>query len=158
MMNIYNGNATTDANGEAIITMPSYFEAENKDFRYQLTTIGQPAQVWVAEKISGNQFKVKSDKPNVEISWQVTGVRQDVWANTHRVVAEVDKKGIEKGKYIHPELYGKSRAFAMPVSNSNGHIQPSIGFKTTAQLAQEKTKADLAKKQAAIANAAKTTK
>jgi hypothetical protein len=158
MMNIYNGNATTDASGEAIVTMPSYFEAENKDFRYQLTTIGQPAQVWVAEKISGNQFKVKSDKPNVEISWQVTGVRQDAWANANRVVAEVEKKGVEKGKYLHPELFGKSREFGMPATSARGEMHPNPSFKSTAQLAQEKNKADLAKKQTTIANAAKTTK
>ena len=158
MMNIYNGNATTDANGEAIVTMPSYFEAENKDFRYQLTTIGQPAQVWVAEKISGNQFKVKSDKPNVEISWQVTGVRQDAFANANRVVAEVEKKGVEKGKYIHPELYGLSREYRMPYTSSKGEMHQNAAFKNSAQIAQEKTKANLAQKQTTTANAAKTTK
>ena len=158
MMNIYNGNATTDASGEAIVTMPSYFEAENKDFRYQLTTIGQPAQVWVAEKISGNQFKVKSDKPNVEISWQVTGVRQDAWANANRVVAEVEKKGVEKGKYLHPELFGKSKEFGMPATSARGEMHPNPSYKSSAQLAQEKVKADLAQKQAAVAKAAKTTK
>ena len=39
-MNIYNGNITTDPNGEAIVEMPDYFDALNKDFRYQLTVIG----------------------------------------------------------------------------------------------------------------------
>ena len=128
--------------------MPSYFEAENKDFRYQLTTIGQPAQVWVAEKISGNQFKIKSDKPNVEISWQVTGVRQDAWANAHRVEPEMEKKGIEKGKYLHPELFGKSRDFAMPTGVTKGDAQTGTSVKNTAEQTKEKTKADLAKKQA----------
>src|SRR5262249_23269056 len=41
MMNVYNGNATTDRRGIAAITMPEYFEALNRDFRYQLTVIGQ---------------------------------------------------------------------------------------------------------------------
>jgi hypothetical protein len=45
MMNVYNGNVTTDSRGFAHITMPDWFEALNGDFRYQLTTIGQPAQV-----------------------------------------------------------------------------------------------------------------
>jgi hypothetical protein len=113
MMNIYNGNATTDANGNATVILPSYFEAENKDFRYQLTTIGQPAQVWVAEKVSGNKFVVKSDRPNVEISWQVTGVRQDAWANSNRVVPEVAKDAADRGKYLHPELFGGDRMDAI---------------------------------------------
>jgi hypothetical protein len=51
MMNIYNGNITTDANGEATVSMPSYFEAENVDFRYQLTVMGVFAQAIVAEGV-----------------------------------------------------------------------------------------------------------
>jgi hypothetical protein len=40
---------------------------------------------FIAEKMTGNQFKVKTDKPNVEVSWQVAGVRQDPVANAYRV-------------------------------------------------------------------------
>jgi len=54
MMNVYNGNVTTDRHGFAIVTLPSYFEALNRDFRYQLTVIGQFAQAIVAEEISHN--------------------------------------------------------------------------------------------------------
>src|SRR6202023_673525 len=36
MMNIYNGNVVLDANGQAIVQMPDWFEALNQDFRYQL--------------------------------------------------------------------------------------------------------------------------
>ena len=74
MLNVYNGNITTDANGEATVSLPNYFEALNINFRYQLTPIGQYSQVFVAEKVKNNQFKIKSDKSNVEISWQVTGI------------------------------------------------------------------------------------
>ena len=35
MKNIYDGVITTDANGDATVVMPDYFEALNKDFRYQ---------------------------------------------------------------------------------------------------------------------------
>ena len=107
MMNIYNGNITTDANGEAIVNMPSYFQAENTDFRYQLTVIGTFAQAIVAKEISGNQFVVKTDKPNVKVSWMVTGVRNDVWAQNNRVVPETEKAEADKGRYLHPEFYGK---------------------------------------------------
>lgn len=110
MMNIYNGNVTTDANGLAIVTLPTYFEALNQDFRYQLTPIGTFAQAIVKEEVQGNQFMVQTDKPNVKISWQVTGVRKDAWAAQNRVVPEVEKPAIEKGKYLHPELYGADRS------------------------------------------------
>jgi hypothetical protein len=37
----------------------------------------------------------------------VTGIRKDPWADANRIKVEVAKKGDEKGKYLHPELYGK---------------------------------------------------
>jgi hypothetical protein len=113
MMNIYNGNATTDANGTVTVKLPDYFMAENKDFRYQLTVIGSFAQAMVGEEVKDNQFVIKTNQPNVKVSWQVTGIRQDAWANSNRIVAEVEKKGIEKGKYLHPELFGKPKSLSI---------------------------------------------
>lgn len=106
MMNIYNGNATTDAAGMATVELPAYFEALNMEFRYQLTCIGQFAQAIVKEKVAGNRFVIQTDKPGVEVSWQVTGIRQDAYAKANRVVPEVEKKADDKGKYLHPELFG----------------------------------------------------
>jgi hypothetical protein len=105
MMNIYNGNVTTDANGDAVITLPDWFEALNKDFRYQLTVIGTFAQAIVAEKVKGNRFTIKTNAPNVEVSWQVTGIRQDAWANKHRIPTEETKSEKERGYFLHPELF-----------------------------------------------------
>lgn len=107
MMNIYNGNITTSASGDATITLPNYFAALNKDFKYQLTCIGTFAQAIVAEEVSGNTFKIKTDKPNVKVSWQVAGVRQDAVANYYRIQNEVEKTAPEKGFYLVPEAYGK---------------------------------------------------
>ncbi|MBS3914249.1 MAG: hypothetical protein KG003_07095 [Bacteroidetes bacterium] len=107
MMNVYNGNTTTDAEGNAIVALPTYFEAENVDFKYQLTVIGQFAQAIVATEISDNKFTIKTDKPNVKVSWQVTGVRNDKWANANKIIAEKEKEPTAKGKYLHPELYGQ---------------------------------------------------
>ena len=90
MKNIYDGNVVTDGSGTAVVKMPDWFEALNRDFRYQLTVIGQFAQAIVASKIANGQFAIKTDKPGVEVSWQVTGIRQDAWANAHRVPGEPD--------------------------------------------------------------------
>jgi len=106
MMNIYNGNVVTDANGDAIVPLPEWFEALNRDFRYQLTVIGQFAQAIVTGEVANHQFSIKTDKPGVKVSWQVTGIRQDAWANAHRVPVEEDKNARERGHYLHPELYG----------------------------------------------------
>ncbi len=106
MMNIYNGNVVTDASGEAVVNLPDWFETLNRDFRYQLTAIGQQAQAWISSEIANRTFAIKTDKPNVKISWQVTGIRQDAWANAHRTPVELEKLDREKGFYLHPELYG----------------------------------------------------
>ena len=107
MMNVYNGNIITNEQGEVAVTLPDYFEALNKDFRYQLTVIGTFAQAIVYKKIENNKFVIKTDKPNVEVSWQVTGIRKDPFAEKNRVVPEVEKTADEKGKYLHPEAYGQ---------------------------------------------------
>ena len=106
MMNIYNGNVVTDSSGTAVVTMPAWFEALNTDFRYQLTVIGQFAQAIVAVKMANGSFTIKTSKSGVEVSWQVTGVRQDAWANAHRIPVEVEKAQRDQGHYLHPELFG----------------------------------------------------
>jgi len=108
MMNIYNGNVVTDANGDAVVPLPEWFETLNRDFRYQLTVIGQFAQAIVTGEVANHQFSLKTDKPEVKVSWQVTGIRQDAWANAHRIPVEEEKNARERGHYIHPELYGAS--------------------------------------------------
>jgi hypothetical protein len=107
MMNVYNGNVTTDGNGDAEVTLPDWFEALNRDFRYQLTVVGRFAQAMVASKIAGNRFTIKTDRPNVEVSWQVTGIRQDAFANKHRIPVEEDKQDDERGLFLHPAEHGK---------------------------------------------------
>jgi trimeric autotransporter adhesin len=106
MMNIYNANVTLDRQGEAVITLPEWFETLNRDFRYQLTCIGGFAPVYVAEEVQNNTFRIAGGKPGMKVSWQVTGIRQDAWANTHRIPVEQAKPDRERGYYIHPELYG----------------------------------------------------
>jgi trimeric autotransporter adhesin len=109
MKNIYDGVATLDAGGEAVIQMPEWFGALNRDFRYQLTCIGGFAPVYVAGELANNQFKIGGGREGMKISWQVTGIRQDAWANAHRTPVELEKPDREKGFYLHPELYGASQ-------------------------------------------------
>ncbi|MHC4458350.1 MAG: hypothetical protein ACYS0I_14935 [Planctomycetota bacterium] len=106
MMNVYNGNVVLDKNGEACVQLPEYFEALNRDFRYQLTCIGGFAPVYIAEEISENQFKIAGGKRGMKISWQVTGIREDRYAKSNRIPVEEDKPIEAKGYYLHPELYG----------------------------------------------------
>jgi hypothetical protein len=127
MMNIYNGNVVTDASGSAIVTLPDYFEALNMDFRYQLTVIGTFAQAIVAEEIMNNQFTIRTDRANTKVSWQVTGVRHDNYANAHRVIPEVEKEREFKGKYLHPAEFGKAATIGMDEITRPKEASPGEG-------------------------------
>jgi hypothetical protein len=113
MMNVYNGNITTDRHGLATVILPEYFGAINRDFRYQLTVIGQFAQAIVKQEIENNRFTIRTNKPSVKVSWQVTGVRQDAYAEANRIQVEEDKSASERGHYLHPELFGATEKEAI---------------------------------------------
>ena len=108
MMNMYNGNTVLDENGQASILLPAWFEKLNGDYRYQLTPVGTWAPLYIAEKIKDNRFKIAGGEPGMEVSWQVTGVRQDPFAQENRMQVEVTKPLSEQGTYLHPEVYGQS--------------------------------------------------
>jgi hypothetical protein len=107
MKNIYDGNIVTDESGEATVTLPEYFEALNRDFRYQLTVIGTLAQATVADEIRANRFVIRTSAPNVKVSWQVTGIRHDRWADKNRIPNEVQKSERERGYYLHPKAFNQ---------------------------------------------------
>jgi hypothetical protein len=117
MMNVYNGNVTTNATGFATVELPDYFEALNRDFRYQLTVIGTFAQAIVKEKVKNNRFVIQTSEPNVEVSWQVTGIRQDPFANQQRIPETVEKPAGERGYYLHPS------AFGLPAERGIGNLE-----------------------------------
>jgi hypothetical protein len=107
MMDIYNGMIALDAHGTAWVQLPNYFEALNRDFRYQLTSIGtaQP-MLHVGTEISQNRFKIAGGKPGAKVSWQVTGVRRDAYAQAHPFLVEENKPAGERGHYLTPALFG----------------------------------------------------
>lgn len=103
MKNIYDGVVVLDAKGEATIALPAWFEALNQDFRYQLTSIGAPAPgLYVAEEVKGNHFRIAGGPHNGKVSWQVTGIRHDAYANAHRIPVEEAKPADLRGTYLNP--------------------------------------------------------
>lgn len=130
MMNIYNGNIVTDSHGLATVVLPDYFSALNADFRYQLTVIGQFAQAIVAQEIDSDRFTIKTDKPSVKVSWQVTGVRQDAYAKAHRIRVEEEKAEQERGHYLHPELFGAREQDAIGASTEPAFAEPNVPMPT----------------------------
>lgn len=131
MMNIYNGIALTDSNGYATITMPDWFEALNRDFRYQLTVVDAAdteefVLAKVVKKLSANKFTIRTSKGQIEVSWQVTGIRQDAWANAHRIKVEVDKPVHERGFYRNPQLFGQPASRKIEEATRPGAMQPRL--------------------------------
>jgi hypothetical protein len=124
MKNIYDGVVVTDASGFATVTLPDYFEALNRDFRYQLTVIGQFAQAIIATEISNNQFTIQTDQPNVKVSWQVTGIRQDAYANWARLPVEETKPAGAQGTYINPQAYGQPLSMGEQFRGTSSPVQP----------------------------------
>ncbi len=55
-----------------------------------------------------NHFKFAGGKNGMKVSWQVTGVRQDAWANAHRIPLEEEKPAAARGTYLHPEAFGQA--------------------------------------------------
>jgi hypothetical protein len=120
MKNVYDGVVVLDNKGKAEIELPNWFGILNKDFRYQLTAIGAPGpNLHIAEKISdtttsnknknnnNSRFKIAGGASGMEVSWQVTGIRRDPWANANRIQVEEDKPDKERGYYLHPDVYSQ---------------------------------------------------
>ncbi len=70
--------------------------------------IGSFARAIVEQEIQDNQFVIATDEPNVKVSWQVTGIRQDPLAQSRRVKTVRDKPVSERGLYGYAEAYGLS--------------------------------------------------
>jgi hypothetical protein len=112
-----------DDNGEAVVDLPDWFDDLDMDFRYQLTAVGAPVpNLHIAEEIvsdttnasqqaddysNNTRFRIAGGNPGMKVSWQVTGIRQDPWANANRVKVEEDKSENERGHYLYPQIYGQ---------------------------------------------------
>ena len=118
MKNVYDGVVVLDRKGKAEIELPDWSGALNKDFRYQLTAIGAPGpNLYIAEEISdkttnytsnnNSRFKIAGGTSGMKVSWQVTGIRKDTYANANRIEVEEEKPDKERGYYLHPDLYGQ---------------------------------------------------
>jgi len=146
MMNIYNGVAELDASGEAVIALPDWFQALNRDFRYQLTPIGAPGpNLYIAEEVANNRFKIAGGKPGSKVSWQVTGIRQDAFANANRIPVEVEKAAADRGRYLYPEALGQPASARIgyeappPGSEQSVHHHPALPRNGAASRLQQRT-------------------
>lgn len=135
VINFYSGNVVTDANGKATVKLPDYFESINKDFRYQLTVIGVFAQAIISKEESNNSFEIATNLPNVKVSWEVKGVRNDAYMQKHPFVVEEEKPADQKGKYIDPTSHN------LPLSRGINYDASNVGESSTNYVAPVSQKA-----------------
>lgn len=111
VLNVYRGNVILDANGEATVSLPNYFEAINTNFSYNLTAIGAKSEVFIKEEINKNQFKIAGGLPNQKISWQVYAERNDAYLQQfpEKRAVEINKDANDSGKYLMPELFNQPK-------------------------------------------------
>jgi hypothetical protein len=138
VLNMYRGTVPFDANGEAIVTMPDYFDAININFSYQLTPIGGYAPLYIKEKLVDGTFVIAGGLPGMEVSWTVVGQRNDPYMQQHPESGQVEvvKEDWNQGKYLQPDLYGKPADLkivkpleTLPVVDENGVLQQEIKIK-----------------------------
>jgi len=111
MKNVYDGVVTLDSAGEATVSLPDWFGALNRDFRYQLTAIGSAApDLHVKSEVQDDAFSIAGGASGQKVSWQLTGIRKDAWANAHRIPVEEVKPTDERGLYVHPTENGQPAA------------------------------------------------
>ena len=111
MLNIYKGNAVSE--GKKAIVMPDWFVALNgnniDDYSFNITPLNDFCGDYYVDNsqiASKGEFTVYTEK-NCEFSWIVYGVRHDKFALENPIIVEEEKpvNHIEKGKYVHPEVW-----------------------------------------------------
>jgi len=101
-----------------MVNLPDYFQALNSDFRYQLTAIGAPGpNLYVAEEISGNHFRIAGGKPGAKVSVQVTGVRQDAYAKAHPITVEEESQHSKRETTCTLNYFGATEKEAVGAIN-----------------------------------------
>jgi hypothetical protein len=108
MKNVYDGVAVLDDDGGTEVQLPRWFEALNRDYRYQLTPIGASApNLHISREVANGSFSIAGGIPNMRVCWQVTGIRKDAWAEAYPIPVEEMKVANDRGRYLHPQVFGQ---------------------------------------------------
>jgi hypothetical protein len=98
--------------------LPDYFLALNDDYRYLASPLEQSMpnlhlssgvrREYFFGMFGPIVFSVAGGVAGGEISWQVTGVRQDPFIEANPIVPEVPKgpdQIVDQGQYLFPQFY-----------------------------------------------------
>jgi hypothetical protein len=105
VMDVYDGIATLDKNGDVTVQLPDYFDALNDEVRYQFSPLDQAMpNLYVKTQEKNNQFGIAGGVANGEISWQITGVRHDPYIEANPIIPVVEKgpgQLVDKGQCVY---------------------------------------------------------
>ena len=109
VLNVYRGNVTFNADGEAEVQMPDYYAAINTDPSYQLTPIGGWMPLYIKEELQVDRFVIAGGTPGGRASWTVQAQRNDAYLRQYpeKRAVDVPKREGQQGRYFMPELYGQ---------------------------------------------------
>jgi hypothetical protein len=75
-----------------VIQLPSYFDALNKDPRYQFIALYQPMpNLYIRRKSTITVSSSAVGTPKGQVSWQITAIRHDAFILAHPIIVEVLK-------------------------------------------------------------------
>jgi hypothetical protein len=66
--------------------------------------------LYVKHELADNAFSIAGGGSDQKVSWQLTGIRKDAWADAHRIPVEEEKPAAERGLYLHPTENGQPAA------------------------------------------------
>jgi len=129
VLNVYRGTIICDANGEAVVQLPDYYDLINKEPSYQLTAIGAYAQLYIKSEVENGSFVIAGGNPGMKVSWELVALRNDPYLQQypeHReVVVEKDERS--KGKLLMPHLYGQDKGKSMfPKPSTSKPTTPAL--------------------------------
>ena len=126
MKNIYDGVAKLDSEGEATVELPDWFEALNRDFRYQLTPIGEYSPLFVRSKVEVRALldRRRRRRPGGELAGH--GHPQGRLGRGEPDPRRGGQEGRRKGRYLHPEEHGQkaSKGIKLPKAAQRAMAKP----------------------------------
>lgn len=106
--NLYDGIATLDERGEAVIKLPDYFDALNNRARYQFFPLDQAMpDLYIKVEEKNNQFTIAGGVAGGRVSWQITSIRHDPYILAHPIEVEVWKgagRDVKVGECLYEPL------------------------------------------------------
>ncbi len=126
MVLIYRGSVKIGADGMAVVHLPEYYDALNKNPLIQLTGVGT-SNVYIVENVNGNSFIIGGNV-DTEVHWTVTAERTDQSAEITKIIMPVEqlKEGELAGRSLDDDFLATTMSQLEEMGRADG-----FRFRTT---------------------------